>query len=143
MTQSCKLVLQNMLEEIPRITEMVEYFCETNRLAPHLAMRLRLALDEKATNAISHGFVSDAVHDDAIHLQTMLDNRMVSAIIEDRGRPFDPLSLPPADITLALETREIGGQGVHLVRATMDEVRYKRLRGKNRVELRMRRVTEA
>ncbi len=133
MAQSCKLVLQNMLEEIPRITEMVEYFCETNRLA----------LDELATNAITHDFVSDAVHDDAIHLQMMLDDRMVSAIIEDRGRPFDPLSLPPADITLALETREIGGQGVHLVRATMDEVRYKRLRGKNRVELRMRRVTEA
>lgn len=136
MTQACELVLPNRLEEIPRIAETVERFCLLHGLAPGMAMHLTLALDELATNAISHGFASDVTRDDAIRLRLMLDSDGVHALIEDRGLPFDPLSVPPADTALGLDERAVGGLGVHIVRAVMDEVRYERRDGMNRVHLR-------
>ncbi|MCM2563728.1 ATP-binding protein [Lutimaribacter sp. EGI FJ00015] len=138
MTQAYKLVLRNRLEEIPRIAETVERFCLRHELAPRIAMHLTLALDELATNAISHGFAPDIAHADAIRLSLTLDDDAVQAVIEDRGRPFDPLSVPPTDTGLGLEARAVGGLGVHLVREVMDEVRYERTNGLNRVYLRKR-----
>ncbi len=143
MTQACELVLRNRLEEIPRIAETVERFCQMHGLAPRIAMQLTLALDELATNAISHGFAPDVAYADAIRLRLTLDGHAVQAVIEDRGRPFDPLSVPPADTALGLEARAVGGLGVHLVRAVMDDVRYERRDGKNRVHLRKRYDNEA
>lgn len=138
MTQACELVLRNTLEEIPRIAETVERFCRMHGLGPRMAMQLTLALDELATNAISHGFAPDDARADAIRLRLTLDDDAVQAVIEDRGHPFDPLSVPPADTALGLEARAVGGLGVHLVRAVMDEVRYERRDGMNRVHLRKR-----
>jgi len=142
MMQVCELVLRNTLEEIPRIADTVERFCQMHGLAPRMGMQLTLALDELATNAISHGFAPDDARADAIRLSLTLDNDVVDAVIEDSGYPFDPLSVPPADTALGLEAREIGGLGVHLVRAVMDEVHYERRDGMNRVHLRKLRDDE-
>jgi serine/threonine-protein kinase RsbW len=51
--------------------------------------------------------------------------------VEDDGRPFDPLLVPPPDLTLPLERRPIGGLGIHLIRSLMDEVAYARHDGRN------------
>ena len=136
MTQESALVLRNDLDEIPRIAETVEAFCTRHALAPGLAMHLTLALDELATNAITHGLGSDPARDGAIRLRLARDGDSVHAVIEDDGPPFDPLSVPPADTAQALEARDIGGLGVHIVRAVMDELRYERRDGMNRVHLR-------
>ena len=61
-------------------------------------------------------------------------------LIADDGRPFDPLTeAPEPDLESAIEDRPIGGLGVHLVRTMMDEVRYRREEGKNRLTLVKRR----
>jgi serine/threonine-protein kinase RsbW len=53
--------------------------------------------------------------------------------IEDDGPPFDPLSLPPPDVTASLEERRVGGLGVFLVRQMMDEVSYQRTGKRNQL----------
>jgi anti-sigma regulatory factor (Ser/Thr protein kinase) len=55
----------------------------------------------------------------------------VAVEVEDDGRPFDPLQVPPPDLTLSLEQRPIGGLGIHLIRNLMDEVSYARRDGRN------------
>ncbi len=138
MPQASELIMRNCLDEIPRISRTVESFCAHHALAPRIATHLTLALDELATNAISHGFPPEDTHDGAVRLRLALERDTVHAVIEDDGRPFDPLSVPPADTAMTLEDRAIGGLGVHIVRAVMDDVRYERADGVNRVHLRKR-----
>ena len=55
--------------------------------------------------------------------------------LADNGRPFDPFSIPEPDTTLSVEDREIGGQGIHLVRRMVDELRCDRRSDRNIVTL--------
>jgi serine/threonine-protein kinase RsbW len=55
--------------------------------------------------------------------------------IEDEGPGFDPLSLPPPDVTASLADRRVGGLGVFLVRQMMDSVSYERVAGRNQLRM--------
>ena len=55
----------------------------------------------------------------------------VTVEVSDDGRPFDPLTVAPADLDQALEERSIGGLGVHFVRRVMDRLEYRRDAGRN------------
>ena len=54
----------------------------------------------------------------------------------DDGAAFDPTSKADPDTTLGLDDRPVGGLGLYLVRQLMTEVRYRRLRGRNRLTMR-------
>jgi anti-sigma regulatory factor (Ser/Thr protein kinase) len=51
--------------------------------------------------------------------------RLIVTITDD-GVPFNPLSMAAPRTDLALEDREIGGMGIHLVRNLVDDVSYHR-----------------
>lgn len=56
---------------------------------------------------------------------------------EDNGKAFDPVKASEhVDTTRALEERETGGLGLHLVRQMADEMQYERVAGRNRLTLR-------
>jgi serine/threonine-protein kinase RsbW len=57
----------------------------------------------------------------------------VEAIVEDDGKPFDPLAAPAPDLTG--KDRKPGGVGLHFVRNLMDEVTYTRRDGTNHLRL--------
>ena len=59
----------------------------------------------------------------------------VAATVEDDGSPFDPLSVPA--LNLASPDRD-RGFGIHFIRNLMDDVRYVRKNGINRLEMRKR-----
>jgi anti-sigma regulatory factor (Ser/Thr protein kinase) len=143
MTEGLTLVLRNRLEDVGAMTQAVEAFLAAQGLDPGPAAQVALALDELATNAISYGFEPGVEVEAAVHVTLGLNGwpdgpggaRAVWAVIEDRGRPFDPLSVPEPDTTAGLEARSIGGLGVHLVRQVMDEIAYERADGRNRIGL--------
>ncbi len=51
--------------------------------------------------------------------------------IIDRGRPFNMLEAPTPDLCADIESRQVGGLGIHFIRAIMDDVRYVRRGGCN------------
>lgn len=57
-------------------------------------------------------------------LSQRLDDRLEAELIDD-GIPFNPLEMSEPDIEADLESRQIGGLGIHFVRQTMDEVDYR------------------
>jgi serine/threonine-protein kinase RsbW len=61
-------------------------------------------------------------------------------LVSDDGPEFDPLAAEAPDTTLAVEDRPIGGLGIELVKRLMDEVRYERSGGRNRLRLARRLV---
>ena len=48
----------------------------------------------------------------------------VRIVVNDGGKPFDPLEREKPDISLSADEREIGGLGIHMVRTIMDEISY-------------------
>jgi len=53
--------------------------------------------------------------------------------VADQGAEFDPLTAPPPDLTLNLESRPIGGLGVLLVKTLAPSIKYRRDRDWNRL----------
>ena len=62
---------------------------------------------------------------------TVLVDRMVKMVFTDSGFPFDPTSRPRPRLTSTPGNRPVGGLGIHIVKKTMDKVKYDYLAGKN------------
>jgi len=95
---------------------------------------LRLAVDEVATNIITHGY-EEAGRTGDVTVSGELTESTLTIVLEDSGVPFDPLSkkLPSEEeLNLPLEERDIGGLGIYLVLKGIDTFRYEYSAGKNR-----------
>lgn len=112
--------------EIERLNRLVRHWGELHEIPGRTLYAVNLALDELVTNAVLYGFGDPVPEGEALVIHLEAKEGAVHASIRDSGRAFDPLSLPTPDLTAPLEQRQIGGLGVHLVRAMMDRVDYAR-----------------
>ena len=115
------------------MTAEVEELGRRDNWPPDLVFRVNLALEELGLNIMDYG-LENAEQEIEITLTSDADSLVIE--IMDEGRPFDPLADAPApDLDGAVEDRRVGGLGIHLVRTMMDEMRYRREQGKNRLTL--------
>ncbi len=123
--------IANDLSELERLAGVVEEFCERNGLEAKLVFNLNLVLDEIVTNTVSYGYDDAAPH--VIDVVLRREGGMLTLVVEDDARAFDPLEAPEPDLDASLEDRRVGGLGVHLVRTLMDTVDYDRVADRNRL----------
>ncbi len=83
---------------------------------------LQLALDEAATNVITHGYAG--MDPGSMILMLEIDLKRIRMTLTDFGHPFEPSSAPAPDLEAALEDRPMGGFGLYFIYQTMDEVDY-------------------
>ena len=121
--------LASTLEEIPRLADAVQSFCQDHHVPSDVASHIALAVEEVATNVIAHGYRGAAGH--AFEVRLARDDDAVRVTVSDDAPPFDPLTLTPPDTSAPLERRPIGGLGIHFVRTVMDDVRYRRDASRN------------
>lgn len=121
----------NRQEDMPRAVSTISRFAAENGLAPAMLHDLNVVIDEALNNIISYGYDTAAEGEITIRLERRQDEIVVQ--IEDRGRTFDPLQAASPDLDATLQTRKVGGLGVHFMRSLMDNVSYKRVGGKNRL----------
>jgi serine/threonine-protein kinase RsbW len=88
-----------------------------------------LALEEILANIISYGYADDREHEITVSLDAQPGEVRVD--VEDDGRPFNPLESPEPYTGDSLEDRPVGGLGIHLVRALMDGLEYRRQGDRN------------
>jgi len=128
------LRLPATLDSLEKIhTYVIEAATEAG-LDAKAAYGLRLAVDEIATNIITHGYEEAGRSGDIIVSGDLTDSSL-SIVLEDAGVPFDPRSrkLPDGeDLKLPLEKRPIGGLGIYLVLKNVDAFNYERVNGRNR-----------
>ena len=136
MNSETVLLVRNDTSELVRLNTFLGAFWAENRLPEDLAMDVTLALEEVFLNVIQHGYADTAEHEILVRLA--LETGAVTLTVEDDGVPFNPLDLPPPDLTLPVEQRRIGGLGIHLVRRVMDGVEYFREGKHNRLVMRKR-----
>lgn len=98
------------------------------------AYRLRLAVDEMATNVIVHGKPLEHTGDDQIRLVSDIDDQTLTITMEDRGPEFNPLAHEVGDDELVkpIDQRPIGGLGVFLAVRSVDRFQYDRVGNLNR-----------
>ena len=130
-----EITLRTDLSELTALAEFVDRFAAEAALPADAAFQLNLVLEELVTNTINHGQVAAG---DEIRLRLERRGDVVEANLVDTGAAFDPRSLPPPELDAPLESRSIGGLGVHLVRQFVDELEYRREDDRNHVRLRKR-----
>jgi sigma-B regulation protein RsbU (phosphoserine phosphatase) len=105
--------------------------------------KLSLAIDEIATNAISHGYEESETSGE-LALSAEIQATTLSIVLEDTAPPFDPLSeAEPDNLDQPLEEREAGGLGVYLAIQNVDEFAYRYVNGRNCYTFIMNRPTMA
>jgi serine/threonine-protein kinase RsbW len=124
-------------ELLEDIATQVEDLAEREDWPAKLTFKVNLVLEEVGLNIMNHGH-EGGVHE--IEITMISEDDALTLEITDDGKPFDPLKdAPLPDVNAAMEERPIGGLGIHLVRTMMDELCYRRERGKNHLTLVARR----
>ena len=124
-----RLTLVNDLRQVSLLTGFVDRVRETYNLAPTLAARINLALEEAVCNVIMYAYPEGTAG--TMDLDAVREGNQLRFTLVDRGKAFDPTAVPEANLSASLEDRPIGGLGIHLVRSIMDSIRYERRDGKN------------
>jgi len=115
------------------LNEFLQDFWRAAALAPAGMQFFELALEEIFMNVVMHGVRPERMPLVQVSLNRVADS--VTMTVEDDGPQFDPLSLPPPDLSTGLAERPVGGLGVFLVRELMDTVRYERVGARNQLRM--------
>jgi len=127
------------IAEIPRLLDWIEACCSECGVTGDTLFKLSLALEEAVANVINHAFAG-VPPPHCITVELAIESDRVTAEIVDNGRPFDPSAAPAPDKTSPLETRDVGGLGIHLIREMTERVEYRRVGDENRLRLEKRRA---
>jgi serine/threonine-protein kinase RsbW len=130
------LSLKSALASIETLSKEFSQFAARHSLPPRHLFAVNLALEEIVTNIISHA--CQGRDDQRIVVEVRVVAGELVASVEDSTAAFDPLQIPPPDLTSPLEERQPGGLGIHLARKLIDSLEYSRTDGKNRLVLRKR-----
>jgi anti-sigma regulatory factor (Ser/Thr protein kinase) len=124
-----ELRIDNEISEIGRVAELVDRVGADHKLPDEVTVALNVSLDEILNNIISYAYADSGRHEIVVRLE--IRSGCVEVVVEDDGKPFDPLAVPPPD--LAAGMREEGGVGIHFVRSLTDELTYTRREGINQL----------
>ena len=122
---------------LPETAAFAQQFCDRHGIAHPGAMRLMLILEELFTNTVKHGYGVDSEAPIRVTLTARGGGR-VALLYEDAAREHDPLAGPagvPRALMAAVDSRSIGGLGLHLVSRFAEHARYTRDGGWNRLQL--------
>ncbi|MEN0000517.1 MAG: ATP-binding protein [Pseudomonadota bacterium] len=95
---------------------------------------IKLCLNEIVANAISYGF-PDGAQGGKIDVNLGVQEDRAVAIVTDNGIAFDPLAAPVQPPITDIETAQVGGFGLMLVRKTASQLSYKREGNQNQLTM--------
>ena len=127
------LTIKNNEEELVRVSEFIEDVSEEIGLDMGTMMKLQLVMEEMVSNVIFYAYPKSSVDD--ITLSVESDEKEITFILSDTGKPFDPTAKEDADININPMDREQGGMGILIVKNIMNEVSYQRLDGTNQLTM--------
>ena len=124
------IIVPARTEELERVDAFVQGKLENCGCPARARMQVSLAVEEIFVNIASYAYHPETGEVE-IGVDIAGEPPAVTIRFLDRGRPFDPLGKPDADVTLSAEEREAGGLGILLVKKSMDGVAYRYEDGKN------------
>ena len=131
----------NTIAEMQKVVDSVERFGAAHRIPQAVINDLNLCLDELLNNTVSYGYEDQGPHSIVVNLS--ITDELLIAEIRDDAKPFDPRTATLAAPDGTLQSRKIGGLGVHFVKTLMDEISYMRVGRHNVVKISKRLQREA
>ena len=139
------LRLTGVTSELTRAQQFLAQWWGDHRLSDVERFPFDLALEELFINVASyardetgapcHVEISLTQSDASSDGGKDISHRNVILVIKDNGPAFDPISMKGPDLDGNLQTKEIGGLGIHLTRSVMDSIDYEYKDGHNRVSI--------
>ena len=125
--------LKSKLSELKTLCRHLEDCGNLMELPQKCRSEINLGLDELFTNIISYGFEDESEHQIKFSLAKAEETLVVQ--VEDDGIPFNPLDAAGPAVARDLDSINIGGLGIHLVKKVMDDIDYQRVEGRNKLIL--------
>jgi serine/threonine-protein kinase RsbW len=138
---TASLVIGNKIAEMKKVVDFVDQFGATHGIPKVITNNLNLCLDELLNNTISYAYEDKQAHDIVVNLE--LTRGLLAAEVQDDGKPFDLRKAAPATTAGPLQSRRVGGLGLHFVSSLTDEVAYMRAGRHNVVRIRKKLQKEA
>ena len=129
----CQLTFKNEEQELKRVAEFMETVCYELQIDMHVAMKLQVAMEEMVTNVIFYAYPEGISAD--ITLTAESDGEVLTFVLSDSGKPFDPTAKEDADLDVNPMDREQGGMGILIVKNIMNEVSYQRVGEMNQLTM--------
>ncbi len=116
------LVITSRTENLSKVRDFINYHAVSAGFKSSNIQDIILAVDEAVTNAIKHSYSFDP--DGEIKLEVEISNDEFIITITDKGKSFDPNSIPEPDIRQYHKEHKVGGFGLYLMKKFMDDVNY-------------------
>jgi len=133
-----ELILPGTLDSLEQVADFIHAEAAAAGFDKKAAYRMHLAVDEVATNVVTHAYEEKGVEGN-LYLFSEHDASGLTIHLEDTGEPYDPTQRgDPDDLNKPLEERGIGGLGIFLARKNVDTLRYERRGDRNRMSFFMK-----
>ena len=123
------LILKNDLSELEKLHSFLDEIRQRLSVSKKCLFETNLALEEVYSNVLSYGFNNHTDH--FIKITVTAAHGVLNILVEDDGKPFNPLKAKEPNLQYDLEKCAPGGLGIHLVKHFMDDIRYKRYQNRN------------
>lgn len=109
-------------ESLARIDAFVRKIAQTGGFERFAVYSIEMAVDEACSNIIEHAYGGEGKGD--IDCTCSVDDHAIVITLTDRGKPFDPSTIPQPILTDDLDKRQAHGLGLYFMRQWMDEVHF-------------------
>jgi serine/threonine-protein kinase RsbW len=124
-----KLARAAELGALKILRDFIDEACRQENISDDIAFKLKLAIDEAASNVIEYGYQD--MDPGSIILTLKFEPQRVLAELTDFGQPFEPSEPSVPEVEAVLEDKSTGGFGLYFIYQTMDQVDYRTSRRGN------------
>ena len=119
-----RIIMKNEMTEVSRMRGFFLSVCREHDIDDDTFKTLNLAIEEWVANVISYAYPKGIRGH--VELTAKVSEGVLTLVIKDHGTPYDPTQRADVDVDAALDERQIGGLGIHLVKTIMDTMHYER-----------------
>ena len=116
------------IDALNDVLSFVEEELEKADCSMKASMQITVAVEELFVNIAHYAYPGES---GSMKLGIEVDNGTATLQFVDYGVPFDPMQKDDPDVTLDVESRDVGGLGIFMVKKTMDHVQYERKGNQN------------
>ena len=117
-----RLKIPSQTDNLELIRNFVSGVARKVGFDPEDVNKIELAVDEACANVIEHAYKNDEQQD--IDIAVKIDFQKLTVVVTDRGQTFKMTEVEVPDMPTYLAELRVGGLGIYLMKALMDEVNY-------------------